>query len=124
MKEWSKSLAHFCRIQGVLPRGYLRFMQGCSEHYSQTEGFEKISSPHIIRICLGVLRTLGLYIKFHQSAINDHPCCLLAHASPLSVLQHALRRKCSLMATPPKRDSVNDQSSFKFRSVDSQTISF
>ena len=37
MKEWSKSLAHFCRIQGVLPRGYLRFMQGCSEHYSQTE---------------------------------------------------------------------------------------
>ena len=86
--------------------------------------FEKISSPHIIRICLGVLRTLGLYINFHQSAINDHPCCVLTHASPLSVLQHALRRKCSLMATPPKRDSVNDQSSFKFRSVDSQTISF
>ena len=86
--------------------------------------FEKISSPHIIRIYLGVLRTLGLYMNFHQSAINDHPCCVLAHASPLSVLKHALRRKCSLMATPSKRDSVNAQSSFKFLSVDSQTISF
>ena len=63
-------------------------------------------------------------INFHQSAINDHQCCVLAHASPLSVLKHALGRKCSLMATPSKRDSVNAQSSFKFRSVDSQTISF
>ena len=44
--------------------------------------------------------------------------------SPLSVQKHALGRKCSLMATPSKRDSVNGQSSFKFRSVDSQTISF
>ena len=32
---------------------------------------EKISSPHIIRIRLGVLRTLGFYINFRQSAIND-----------------------------------------------------
>ena len=72
--------------------------------------FEKISSPHIIRICLGVLRTLGFYINFHQSAINGHQCCVLAHASPLSVLKHALGRKCSLMATPSKRDSVNAQS--------------
>ena len=77
-----------------------------------------------IRICLGVLRTPGLYINFRQSAINDHQCCVLAHASPLSVLKHALGRKWSLMATPSKRDSVNAQSSFKFRSVDSQTISF
>ena len=46
--------------------------------------FEKFSIPHIIRICLGVLRTLGFYINFHQSAINDHQCCVLAHAvSPL-----------------------------------------
>ena len=42
--------------------------------------FEKISSPHIIRICLGVLRTLGFYINFRQSAINGHQCCVLAHA--------------------------------------------
>ena len=28
--------------------------------------FEKISSPHIIRICLGVLRTLFFYINFRQ----------------------------------------------------------
>ena len=77
MKEWSKSLAHFCRIQGVLPRGYLRFMQGCSEHYSQTEGFEKISSPHIIRICLGVLRTLGLYLNsINQPLMTIHAACL------------------------------------------------
>ena len=61
---------------------------------------EKISSPHIIRIRLGVLRTLGFYINFRQSAINDHQCCVLAHAFPLSVLKHALERKCSLMATP------------------------
>ena len=86
--------------------------------------FEKISSPYIIRICLGVLRTLGFYNNFRQLAINGHQCCVLAHASPLSVLKHALRRKCSLMATPSKRDSVNAQSSFNFRSVDSQTISF
>ena len=85
--------------------------------------FEKISSPFIIRICVGVLRTLGFYINFHQSAINGHQCCVLAYASPLSVLKHALRRKCSLMATPSKRDSVNAQSSFKIRSVDSQTTS-
>ena len=32
--------------------------------------FEKISSSHIIRICLGVLRTLGSYINFRQLAIN------------------------------------------------------
>ena len=42
--------------------------------------FEKISSPHIIRICLGVLRTLGFYINFRQSAINVHSYCVLAHA--------------------------------------------
>ena len=71
-----------------------------------------------------MLRTLGFYINFRQLAINGHKYCVLAHASPLSVLKHALRRKCSLMATPSKRDSVNAQSSFKFRSVDSQTISF
>ena len=65
--------------------------------------------------CLGVLRTLGFYINFRQLAINGHQCC---------VRKHALRRKCSLMATPSKRDSVNAQSSFKFHSVDSQTISF
>ncbi len=41
---------------------------------------EKISSPPIIRIRLGVLRTLGFYINFRQSAINDHQCCVLAHA--------------------------------------------
>ena len=35
-----------------------------------------------------------------------------------------LEEECSLMATPSKRDSVNAQSSFNFRSVDSQTISF
>ena len=86
--------------------------------------FGKISSPHIIRICLGVLRTLFFYINFRQLAINGHQCCVLAHASPLSVLKHALGRKWSLMATPSKRDGVNAQSSFKFRSVDSQTISF
>ena len=34
--------------------------------------FEKISCPHIIRICLGVLRTLGFYINFRQLAINGH----------------------------------------------------
>ena len=69
-----------------------------------------------------VLRTLGFYINFRQLAINGHQCCVLAHASPLSVLKHALRRKCSLMATPSKRDSVNAQSSFNFRSVDSQIL--
>ena len=42
----------------------------------------------------------SFYINFRQSAINDHQCCVLAHASPLSVLKHALGRKCSLMATP------------------------
>ena len=42
--------------------------------------FEKISSPHIIRICLSVLRTLGFYINFRHLAINDHQCCVLAHA--------------------------------------------
>ena len=42
--------------------------------------FEKISSPHIIRICLGVLRTLGFYINFRQLAINGHKYCVLAHA--------------------------------------------
>ena len=52
-----------------------------------------------------VLRTLGFYINFRQLAINGHQCCVLAHASPLSVLKHALRRKCSLMATPSKQDS-------------------
>ena len=67
---------------------------------------------------LGVLRTLGFYINFRQIAINGHQCCVLAHASPLSVQKHALGRKCSLMATPSKRDSVNAQSSFEIRSVD------
>ena len=62
------------------------------------------------------------YINFRQLAINGHQCCVLAHASPLSVLKHALGRKCSLMATPSKRDSVNAQSSSKFRSVDSQIL--
>ena len=62
--------------------------------------FEKFPSPHIIRICLGVLRTLGFYINFRQLAINGHSYCVLAHASPLSVRKHALGRKCSLMATP------------------------
>ena len=42
--------------------------------------FGKISSPHIIRICLGVLRTLFFYINFRQLAINGHQCCVLAHA--------------------------------------------
>ena len=42
--------------------------------------FEKIPSPYIIRICLGVLRTLGFYINFRQLAINGHPCYVLAHA--------------------------------------------
>ena len=42
--------------------------------------FEKISSPPIIRICLGVLRTLGFYINFRQLAINGHQCYVLAHA--------------------------------------------
>ena len=42
--------------------------------------FEKISSPHIIWICLGVLRTLGFYINFRQLAINGHKYCVLAHA--------------------------------------------
>ena len=92
--------------------------------FSQTEVVWGNFSPHIIRICLCVLRTQGFYINFRQLAINGHQCCVLAHASPLSVLKHALRRKCSLMATPSKRDSVNAQSSFKFRSVDSQSISF
>ena len=27
-----------------------------------------------------MLRTLGFYINFHQLAINDHQCCVLAHA--------------------------------------------
>ena len=49
---------------------------------------------------LGVLRTLVFYINFRQLAINGHSYCVLAHASPLSVLKHALERKCSLMATP------------------------
>ena len=62
------------------------------------------------------------YINFRQLAINGHQCCVLAHASPLSVRKHALGRKCSLMATPSKRDSVNAQSSSKFRSVDSQIL--
>ena len=52
--------------------------------------FEKISSPQIIRIYLGVLRTLGFYINFRQLAINVHSYCVLAHASPLSVLKHAI----------------------------------
>ena len=91
--------------------------------YSMTfKEFEKISSPHIIRICLGVLRTLGFYINFRQLAINGHSYCVLTHTSPLSVQKHDLGRKCSLMATPSKRDSVNAQSSFKFRSVDSQIL--
>ena len=42
--------------------------------------FEKFSIPHIIRICLGVLRTLGFYINFRQLAINGHSYCVLAHA--------------------------------------------
>ena len=84
--------------------------------------FEKISSPHIIRICLGVLRTLGFYINFRQLAINGHKYCVLAHAFSPQRAEARLGRKCSLMATPSKRDSVNAQSSFKFRSVDSQTI--
>ena len=33
-----------------------------------------------IRICLGVLRTLGFYINFRQLAINGHQCFVLAHA--------------------------------------------
>ena len=49
--------------------------------YSMTfKEFEKISSPHIIRICLGVLRTLGFYINFRQLAINGHKYFVLAHA--------------------------------------------
>ena len=39
--------------------------------------FEKFPSPHIIRICLGVLRTLGFYINFRQLTINGHQCCVL-----------------------------------------------
>ena len=42
--------------------------------------FEKISSLHIIWICLGVLRTLGFYINFRQLAINGQKYCVLAHA--------------------------------------------
>ena len=80
--------------------------------------FEKISSPHIIRICLGVLRTLGFYINFRQLAINGHKYCVLAHASPLSVLKHALRRKCSLMATPSKFGRLLSWV-FTFQSADS-----
>ncbi len=55
--------------------------------------FEKISSPHIIRICLGVLRTLGLYINLHQSAMNDHPCYVLVHASPPQRAEAHLREE-------------------------------
>ena len=122
---WHRLLVALAHLKG---NAELRFRIGqptdSKANYSQTEVVWEISSLHIIRICLGVLRTLGFYINFRQSAINDHPCCVLAHASPLSVLKHALGRKCSLMATPSKRDSVNAQSSFKIRSVDSQTISF
>ena len=42
--------------------------------------FEKISSTHIIWICLGVLRTLVFNINFRQLAINVHKYCVLAHA--------------------------------------------
>ena len=37
-----------------------------SDDIVKQKWFEKISSPHIIRICLGVLRTLGFYINFRQ----------------------------------------------------------
>ena len=133
-------VAHFVGLRGFA-RGYLRFawfstlMVGLLRRVDlgvlrtlgfivKQKWFEKFSSPHIIRIYLGVLRTLGFYINFRQLAINGHKYCVLAHASPLSVLKHALRRKCSLMATPSKRNNVNAQSSSNFRSVDSQTISF
>ena len=133
-------VAHYVGLGGFA-RGYLRFarfstlMVGLLRRVDlgvlrtlgfivKQKWFEKFSSPHIIRICLGVLRTLGFYINFRQLAINGHQYCVLAHASPLSVLKHALRRKCSLMATPSKRNNVNAQSSSNFRSVDSQTISF
>ena len=68
-------------------------------------------------------RWVSTLIPVNQPLMTIHAACLRT-LSPLSVLKHALGRKCSLMATPSKRDSVNAQSSFKFRSVDSQTISF
>ena len=43
--------------------------------------------------CLGVLRTLGFYINLHQSAMNDHPCCVLVHASPPQRAEAHLREE-------------------------------
>ena len=94
------------------------------QRYSQKEeiweNFKSSYHPDL----LGVLRTQGFYINFRQWAINGHKYCVLAHAFSPQRAEHALRRKCSWMAAPSKRDSVNAQSSFKFRSVDSQTIFF
>ena len=48
--------------------GFTKDMGGAAGQRKEHAGF-------YIRICLGVLRTLGLYINFHQ-------CCVLAHAPP------------------------------------------
>ena len=51
---------------------------------------------------LGRASHAGFYINFRQLAINGHQCCVLAHAVSPQHAEHALVRKCSLMATPSK----------------------
>ena len=68
-------------------------------------------------------RCFSTLIPVNEPLMAFNAACLRT-LSPLSVLKHALGRKCSLMATPSKRDGANAQSGFKFRSVDSQNHFF
>ena len=75
-----------------------------------------------IWICFACFaRCFSTLIPVNEPLMAFNAACLRT-LFPLCVLKHALGRKCSLMATPSKRDSGNAQSSLKFHLVDSQTI--
>ena len=55
-------------------------IKSSSEKFRRLHRMKKGLWGFYVRICLGVLRTLGLYINFRQWAINGHSCCVLSHA--------------------------------------------
>ena len=71
------------------------FKQFFADFIVKQKWFEKNSSPPIIRFAWACCARWFFHINFRQLAINGHSYCVLAHASPLSVLKHALERKCS-----------------------------
>ena len=95
-----------------------------------SRGFNVIQVPHLAIGLMGCFevftsgfawacfaRWVSTLISVNEPLMAINAACLRT-LSPQGVLKHALGRKCSLMATPSKRDSVNAQLNFEIRSVD------